>query len=531
MHTEPPHPGGDQPGAAGAASAAPCAGEHAIEGVGFPTGPAEDPAAGGAGSAWRCPEAKQLPELRGKLASWLAERGSGFYLEALLVGSQQLRPPGPLDSSASRLAEQERRRIADGELYWVSAEMTELAPHSGRQLSRYELYAHDLPSRSGFMVFQTPLATTDSDGIQVEIVAVSWGIIQPAELPLLARHHLLEVPVGGDWDQGAVWFTFYSHPQSVVDAALRRYGAGAEVAWPSDVGPFMPDNELLWALDQVAEPGGEDNTSAWGMTVVAAWLLMQQPLTAHSTQQPPRPARRRLQRAGLPTGDVRLLHVRRPQRRPTTHDDTGDNTDGSTGEGRTADSTRCAGGSAGTGAATTPVPAASASYAAGLTPTWQAPTTNPSKAPNASRSGTDDPRQTSPPATAAQRGVSQHLSPNGGILMSDPLIRWKQINPDTESHEALCDVAEVATTAHGCFGARHAPAGTCSTSPPQAGSPDQADTARSSAHIKRSTRPKKGTVGHERHGSKFLSPRPRGVFLRRPPTRDPGRPERFSHLA
>jgi hypothetical protein len=335
MHTEPPRKGGDRTSDPAAAAAAPAlrAGQHDRQPAGLPTGPAADPAAGGAGPAWQCPEPKQLPELRGKLASWLAERGSGFYLEVLLTGSQQVRPPGPLATSASRLADQERRRVADSDLYWVSAEMTELALHAGRQLSRYELYAHDLPSRSGFMVFQTPLATTDSHGIQVEIVAVSWGIIEAAQLPLLARDRLLEVPVGDDWHQGAVWFTFYSHPQSVVETTLRRYGADAEVTWLCDVGPFMPDNELLWALDQLAEPGGEDNTSAWGTTVVAAWLLMQQPLTTHSTQRPPRPARRRLQRAGLPTGDVQLLHVRRPDRRAPAapHAEEGSDTGGEAG--------------------------------------------------------------------------------------------------------------------------------------------------------------------------------------------------------
>jgi hypothetical protein len=263
---------------------------------------------------WRCSDPKRLPELWGKLASWLAKRGAAFYLEALLAGSQQVRPPGPLAASATQLAADERRRVTGGELFWVSAEMTELAQHAGRQLTRHELYEHDLPSRSGFMVFQTPLATTSTDGIALEIVAVSWGIVEP---PLLARHGPLEIPVGKDWArQAAVWFTFYSDPHGFVEANLRHL-ADAKVTWLRQAGPFMPDNELLWALDQLEElPDRDDVISAWGKTVVASWLLMQQPLASHDTDRAPRPARRRLQRAGLPTGDVRLIHVRRLQRRP-----------------------------------------------------------------------------------------------------------------------------------------------------------------------------------------------------------------------
>jgi len=105
-----------------------------------------------------------LPEMRGKLATWLDERGTDFYLDSLIAGSREIRPPGPLPGSAARLAADERHRVTDGELYWVSREMTELARHAGRQLSRYELFEHDLPSRSGFMVFETPLTGPSRGG-------------------------------------------------------------------------------------------------------------------------------------------------------------------------------------------------------------------------------------------------------------------------------------------------------------------------------------------------------------------------------
>ncbi|MFE9107624.1 hypothetical protein [Actinomadura geliboluensis] len=255
------------------------------------------------------------PGGQGKLAAWLGERGADFYLESLIAGSQEIRPPGPLTCSAARLVEDERHRVTGGELYWVSREMTELARHAGRQLNRYELFEHDLPSRSGFMVFETPLTRACVDGICLETVAVSSGIVQP---PFLLAEDGREVPVGLQWAAGtAVWFTFYSDPKGFVKANLRRL-LDARLVRQRPVGPFMPDNELVWPLDQLEElHEREDVTCAWGRTVVAAWLLMRQPLAAHETEWPLRPARRRLAKAGLPVSDVRLVRVRRPEPRDT----------------------------------------------------------------------------------------------------------------------------------------------------------------------------------------------------------------------
>jgi hypothetical protein len=266
---------------------------------------------------WRCPEPKQLPELRGKLSDWLAEQGKAFYMGALQVGTQQIRPPGPLPTSALQLANDEHRRVTGGDLYWVSQEMTELAQHAGRQFRHHELYEHDLPSRTGFMIFQTPLAATDQTGITLEIVAVSWGIVSP-RLLLCTRQG--EIPIGDDWaNAAAVWFTFYSHPETFLAANVPPSPSADDprALLKQYVGPFMPDNELIWPLGQPEDlPEPKDTTGAWGQTVVAAWLLMRQPLATRSSERPPRPARRRLQRAGLPSGDIQLIHIRRPQRRP-----------------------------------------------------------------------------------------------------------------------------------------------------------------------------------------------------------------------
>ena len=45
------------------------------------------------------------------------------------------------------------------DLYWVSAPMTALARHAAARLPARTLHAHDLPSQTGFMIFEAPLAT------------------------------------------------------------------------------------------------------------------------------------------------------------------------------------------------------------------------------------------------------------------------------------------------------------------------------------------------------------------------------------
>jgi hypothetical protein len=275
--------------------------------------------------AWQCPAPRLLPELRGDLASWLAARGAGFYLEMTLISSQLVRPVAPdLATSVAQLAHAERRRVTDGELYWISPEMTALARHAGEQLTTHELYLHEMPSRSGFMLFAEPIAVSTSETNIAEIVAVSWGILPPPVQLNIAGD---DVDLHRDWPAGAVWFTFYSEPRSFL---ARNFPHDPELAaaYASAAGPFMPDNELLWPLDQPTEiPAGNGSlTSDWGRTIIAAWLLMQQPLAETSDIMAPRPARRRLAKAGLPSGDVRLVHIRRPAARhggPATGRETG----------------------------------------------------------------------------------------------------------------------------------------------------------------------------------------------------------------
>jgi hypothetical protein len=103
--------------------------------------------------------------------------------------------------------------------------MTDLGRHAAPQFPTRNLYPHDVPSQSGFMIFETPLATYRNDsGREVKIVTASWG---PWNGP------------AGIWDDGELWLSFYSHqaalfPDGTQLAAVRITRSGRRPADPAD---------------------------------------------------------------------------------------------------------------------------------------------------------------------------------------------------------------------------------------------------------------------------------------------------------
>jgi hypothetical protein len=244
-----------------------------------------------------------MPAVRATLAAWLAEAGGEFYRHMIAVGKQPMRPPGPAHLAAVELARQERARVRDGGLYWVDPAMTALAVHAGAQLPFHEIYAHDLPSERGFIVFAEPIGSyRNIHGDMARIVAASWGpFTDPDEA----------------WTGGGVWITFYA------DLAHLPYpGRARQLAVDLDCGVrLLPDNEAGWPFGLLCDGDvPADSTGVWAQTVCAAWLLMAQPLTQTTVERPPAPVRQRLRRAGQAVGEVQLVHVRRRTPRPSTTD-------------------------------------------------------------------------------------------------------------------------------------------------------------------------------------------------------------------
>jgi hypothetical protein len=225
---------------------------------------------------------------------------------------------------------------AGGDLYWVSAPMTDLARHAVPSLPTRSLHPHDLPSPAGLMVFEAPLARyLNSECREVEIMAVSWG---PWDGP------------AGLWDQGGTWLTFWSHPAPVLPRAAFA-GDAADLAalgpMPA-LPPVMPDNEAGWPFGNLPAgptfPRAPPPPGRWSPAGHGASCSSPSPSPKRAG---PRGVRRRLACAGLPDTGVRVVRIRRCEPPPA----------GRRGAGAAA-ITRSSGGSAGAGGTTGAAPAA-----------------------------------------------------------------------------------------------------------------------------------------------------------------------------
>lgn len=189
------------------------------------------------------PEPRDLPELRGQLAGWLAGEAPQFYLTMAQTGRQWVPPAASIAAGAAQVARQERLRVT-GDLYWGSAPMTALTRHAAARLLATNLYPHDLPSRTGFMVCEAPLAIyVNSEGREVEIAAVSW---RPRGGP------------AGQQDHRGIWLTFVSDP-SLVFPRQAFTGGTADPAFLAPlmgtVPPVLPDNEAGWPFGELSQDG------------------------------------------------------------------------------------------------------------------------------------------------------------------------------------------------------------------------------------------------------------------------------------
>lgn len=268
--------------------------------------------------------AADVPALRRRIAEWTAERGADNYTEMIHIGKQMVRPPGPPERVGQWLAEQESKRLAEGDLWYLDADLCALLQAAHATMPRFAPREHDLPSKHGFAVFAQPIARRNpNDELQVaayiekltlgeagdhlkslpvEIGAVSWG---PLTMPTP------QAPAG------AVWMSFYSFTRvgEISDESVRR---AATAMLP----PMLVDNEAVvpWTPDgaddagwMLPDPEPDDAVGTWGwaaMVFAAFRLATQAGLVDRTVERTPRPERRRTQRAGLPERDVHTVRLR-----------------------------------------------------------------------------------------------------------------------------------------------------------------------------------------------------------------------------
>ena len=249
---------------------------------------------------------QDLPEARSEVVTYHLTKGPALFDACIRAGAMPIRPPGDIHKSAQELARLEAERVRNGELFWVSGNMTDLIAAASKTMPSFTLAPADMPSPWGFMAFEKPIhvVTSPYTGDDVPIVAASWG---PCPFD--------------DYTDGGVWASWYSDTSHVIDGThnaglpdgVKAMMTGSRPRFTYDhesVAPFSATH-----LRSVTAAGEEPSGSGLGVdTLKAVWLLMAQPLAEVSEVEPDRTVRKRMRRTNQEPKPVRVIELRRPQR-------------------------------------------------------------------------------------------------------------------------------------------------------------------------------------------------------------------------
>lgn len=239
------------------------------------------------------PRAVDVPEFRAELVDYTSG-ALGARVFQILKDMRLL----PVGGTAQQIAAAETARLR-GDLFFVGADMVELAQHAVKTLPDFTLQPEDLPSKCGFIVFETPIGTVKPEGLvpdgppEYSIAAASWG-----HFTAQAR----------DAKPG-LWISWYSDRK-----ALSRPDAGWPTRYVFDhecVTPFAVENTEFF---DVGTGQMLERVPALPDVLRATWLLMAQPIAHAEDVQTYRAARRRLERAGHEPAAVRVIRLRRAVR-------------------------------------------------------------------------------------------------------------------------------------------------------------------------------------------------------------------------
>jgi hypothetical protein len=321
--------------------------------------------------------ARDVPEIRARMTDWArdptldgADNWFRFFLGPSPDGATESRVFDRVDDVGATIAGTLAVQLPAAELFYVSADMTDLARHAADTLTDYRLHPEDLPAQIGVMVYEHPPVEGTAAARHNAVSIVTWGpgrgglwvhtwaTTSPSQqgivrigrtLAQLPRDEVLErartaaarnlpepTPENkpSDSDETA---------DQVADHVLATFLPNLERA---PVPPsFVPPHGYEWCALTPMEftemegwPGGVSEAEssrdteariALQRTILATWLLMGQTLVRSEQMTAPRAARRRIERLD-PVLDptVRYIDLRRARTEPSdrTDDDFGKGT-------------------------------------------------------------------------------------------------------------------------------------------------------------------------------------------------------------
>lgn len=266
--------------------------------------------------------AVDVPRLRDRLL----EGWRTGYLQLLLGSHPQTKMHLPVRSRDEKrqlnhlwtIAEWEQwavERLAEAELFYVTADMTDLVSQAAAATPSYEVYQDRLPAQVGFVVYERPFCKVPAEvlepGMRVELMAALWGPVPDvggrAEGP---QPGLMCITLQ---DTDVLMYTQPTDHMHASPSAIRR----AVEDQRSTLGPLayheeypLPFGITPWG----SEPGQPVNNNAVA-ALFTTWILMgQKKIAAVADEAMPRHIRKQATREGRPEPKVRTVDIRQAPR-------------------------------------------------------------------------------------------------------------------------------------------------------------------------------------------------------------------------
>ena len=206
----------------------------------------------------------------------------------------------------------QRSALLDADTYLVTDEMSALCRQAGFALPQLEITRATLPTELGFIVFNDNAFDHEDlpETMKCPAQVYAWRAgVHAGAAGVWVNSYV-------DYQDRLIWIQKYRPSvYAELNAAGRDIGDLLEQATRPYHAPLEPNNLTFVPFGQTVEwtaPIHDNDTYASIQMVVAAWLLMDQPITL--TERPPlqRAFTKRSQRAGL-TSNINVVMLRRPR--------------------------------------------------------------------------------------------------------------------------------------------------------------------------------------------------------------------------
>lgn len=230
----------------------------------------------------------QALQAQHRLASWWKTDAAQRFATGMSASMAKKRAPMQIDPVM--VAKVQCKNLPTMPTYSVTPDMVTLVEAAAESYPGQAMYVEDLPSPSGFCMFDRGIMLLDVSETPAEILAFSWELVDNAEGILLLLYSGLDDIVNYEWQRYGA--------DTDIDKLRRKFGAGLALL---HIAPVVFGQEYKTDLS-VAH-----NHLAF---IEALFAVMQQELVVTARWQPPRGFRRELERKDL-ASDVRVVTLRR----------------------------------------------------------------------------------------------------------------------------------------------------------------------------------------------------------------------------